>query len=121
MKKKDYIAIITIVIFVMIVFIIWKITFSESGSEVYISVDNTEVFSAGLYEDCLVEICDEKCRAISNETEYSGKGNLLIIKDGYADMLEADCRDHICVNMKSISKVGESIVCMPNKVVVSVR
>ena len=48
-------------------------------------------------------------------------GNLLIVSGGVADVVEADCRDEICVGMKPISNVGESIVCMPNGVIVSVR
>lgn len=46
--------------------------------------------------------------------------NYLIIKDGQADMMEADCPDQICVDHKAISKNKETIVCLPNKVVVEV-
>lgn len=46
--------------------------------------------------------------------------NYLRIKDGQADMIEADCPDQICVNHKTISKNRETIVCLPNKVIVEV-
>lgn len=46
--------------------------------------------------------------------------NLLIIKDGKADMLEANCPDGLCVQQAKISKNNEMIVCLPNKVVVQV-
>lgn len=49
-----------------------------------------------------------------------GKTNQLLIKDGKADMIEADCPDQICVKHKTISKNKESIVCLPNKVIVEV-
>lgn len=49
-----------------------------------------------------------------------GKTNRLVIKDGKADMIEADCPDQICVDHKSISKNKESIACLPNKVIVEV-
>lgn len=51
----------------------------------------------------------------------NGKFNLLIIKDGKADVTDASCRDKICVDHRSVNKNGESIVCLPNKVVVSVE
>lgn len=46
--------------------------------------------------------------------------NLLEIRDGKADMTDADCPDKLCVEQKAISKNGESIVCLPNQVVVTV-
>ena len=36
-------------------------------------------------------------------------------------MLEANCPDEICVHHKPISKNGETIVCLPNKVVVVIK
>ena len=36
-------------------------------------------------------------------------------------MIEADCRDQLCVNQKAISADGESIICLPNKIVVEVE
>lgn len=47
--------------------------------------------------------------------------NTLVIKGGVADMTSADCPDHLCVKQKAISKEGESIICLPNKVVVTVK
>lgn len=46
--------------------------------------------------------------------------NLLVISGGKADMTEADCPDKLCVHQKAVSKTNETIVCLPNKVVVQV-
>lgn len=46
--------------------------------------------------------------------------NLLVIKDGEADMTEADCPDKLCVHQAAISKNNEMIVCLPNEIVVQV-
>ena len=35
-------------------------------------------------------------------------------------MKDADCPDRLCVKQGSISKNGESIVCLPHKVIVTV-
>ena len=48
------------------------------------------------------------------------KYNILTIKNGVASMVEAGCPDLLCVHQKDISLKGEQIVCLPNKVVVSV-
>lgn len=46
--------------------------------------------------------------------------NVIVIKDGEVYMEEADCPDQICVHHKSISKNGESIICLPNEVYIEV-
>lgn len=50
-----------------------------------------------------------------------GSYNLLEIKNGKADITKASCPDGICVNHRAISKQGQSIVCLPNKVVVEIE
>ena len=50
-----------------------------------------------------------------------GSYNILIISDGYADVSEASCPDQICVKHNHIRYSKESIVCLPNKVVVTVE
>lgn len=46
--------------------------------------------------------------------------NIFVIRDGKADMVEADCPDQLCVHQQAISKNRETIVCLPNRVVVQV-
>lgn len=53
--------------------------------------------------------------------EINGGTNILKIRNGSADMTEADCPDKLCVNQKAISKNGESIICLPNKVTVTIE
>lgn len=55
---------------------------------------------------------------ISVETER-GK-NVVVIKDGYADIIEATCPDGLCEKQRKIDATGESLVCLPNKVTVTV-
>ncbi|MEG1612801.1 MAG: NusG domain II-containing protein [Clostridia bacterium] len=44
--------------------------------------------------------------------------NIIVIKDGQVYMSEASCESQNCVLEKSIHKVGDQIVCLPNKVIV---
>lgn len=50
-----------------------------------------------------------------------GHENEVEIKDGYADVIDANCPDKLCVNQKSIHLQGETIVCLPNKLVVEIE
>ena len=36
-------------------------------------------------------------------------------------MEDADCPDQICVNHRAISRDGESIICLPNQTIVTIR
>ncbi len=51
---------------------------------------------------------------------YDGGTNTLVIENGYAYLSDADCPDLTCVNMGKISRDGQSIICLPHKVVIEV-
>lgn len=53
--------------------------------------------------------------------QEDGAYNILVIRDGKADITEASCRDRICVNHHPAKYHGENIVCLPNKVVVTIE
>jgi len=57
---------------------------------------------------------------IARELTDSGK-NVLVIENGEASIKSATCPDKICVSHRKISKSGETIVCLPNKVVVEIE
>lgn len=46
--------------------------------------------------------------------------NTVVIENGQAFVVDADCPDKICEQMEAISKPGETIVCLPHKLVVEV-
>ena len=63
--------------------------------------------------------------SLHEEVEYrieleDGSFNLLKIKNGKVYMQEASCPDQICVNHRPINSVGETIVCLPNEIVLKV-
>lgn len=46
--------------------------------------------------------------------------NVLTIKDGKAYISEANCPDGICAETRAAQYVGETIVCLPHKVVIEI-
>ena len=60
--------------------------------------------------------------SLSEDGEYKllGGKNILVIKDGKAYMSHADCPDKTCVRTGTISKTGEQIICLPNRVYISI-
>ncbi len=47
--------------------------------------------------------------------------NTLVIRDGQADMTDADCPDKLCVKHRPIRYRHENIICLPNRIVVEVE
>ncbi len=58
--------------------------------------------------------------AIEKTYETADGVNILVIEEGKCFIKEADCYNQICVNSLPISQVGESIVCMPHKLAVTI-
>lgn len=55
------------------------------------------------------------------EISINGGTNILRIRNGKAKMIEADCPDQLCVNQRAVSADNESIICLPNKVIVEIQ
>lgn len=47
--------------------------------------------------------------------------NTIVVHDGSVSVESADCPDKICVNHASISLTGETIVCLPHKLVITIK
>lgn len=46
--------------------------------------------------------------------------NLFSVTEGIVAMESADCRDQICVRHKPISASGESVICLPHRLVIEI-
>lgn len=55
------------------------------------------------------------------EINFHGHINKVVIRDDTITMIEADCPDLLCIYQGEISKVGQSLVCLPNKVMVEIK
>ena len=45
---------------------------------------------------------------------------IIFLKDGKVKMTEASCPDHVCIRQGTIDAPGETVVCLPNKVVLEI-
>lgn len=105
MKKNDFLLLLAILVITGAFWTLYTIFGARGSGMVKVTV-NGEVFGTySLYEEREVQIYD---------------GNVLRIHDGMAEMVDADCPDQICVKHPCISKNQETIVCLPNKVIVEI-
>lgn len=105
-KKKDLWLIILVILIAGAFYLFHEITGKADAGRVTVKVDGKVTGSYSLDKNQKIEI--------------NNGSNTLLIKDGKASMLEADCPDKLCVHQRAISKYHESIICLPNKVVAEV-
>ncbi len=108
-KHRNDIILAVVMIFVAAAgFLLYKGT-QKTGSYVAVIQDGEEIQRFSLSEEVEYRIEQE-----------DGHYNLLCIKGGKAYMQSADCPDQICVNHRPVNHVGETIVCLPNELVIKV-
>lgn len=110
-KKRDLLILGTVLVLALVSFIIVRSVNSEPATRVEVTVDSdiTETYPIG--EDGDYEVVG-----------YDGTGKVYFsVSNGTVDVTSADCPNHICVNHRPISRAGESIVCLPNRVIISLR
>ena len=108
--RNDLILLGVIFLIVIIAGGIYLATRNE-GSYAVVSIDGSVYAKYKLSENITVEL------PIGQD---GNNRNVLMIEDGKVSVLEADCRDKICVNHSPISKTGETIVCLPNRMVIEI-
>lgn len=109
MKRNDLI-LAAIIIVIAAAGLIYMNISKQNGDVVVIRVDGEIYKELPLNKDTSLEI-----------KGVNGGTNQLVIKDGHADIVDASCPDKICVHQRDIENDGETIVCLPNKVVVEIE
>ena len=79
----------------------------QEGSMVLIEINNIEI---GRYP-----------LNINGEYKLNNGTNVLKIENGEAFLIYADCPDKTCVKTGKIRYVGESIICLPNKISIVIQ
>ena len=58
--------------------------------------------------------------SVDGNFPLNGGTNVLVIENGEAYLSYSNCPDHLCEGMGKIRYVGESIICLPNRVAVKI-
>ena len=109
MKKHKNDILLVLAAFVLgAAFLVYTQFFRSEGAEVVVSVDGEEQYRLPLGENNFLIIGDEE------------KYNVLVISEGEAYIEDASCPDHVCVKSGRVNLDGQTIVCLPNKVVITI-
>ena len=111
LKKTDVLMITVIIVLAVILLLIVQFGIKKPGQTAVITVDGEVVKELSLSRD-------------TGEIEiegYQGGINKIIVSEGCVYMSYADCPDELCVHTGKIQKTGETIVCLPHRVVVEIK
>ena len=110
-RRRNDILLIAVLLLISAIALVYLFFIRSGGDTVKVTVDGKVYGVYSLNEDRREEI----------KTGENGENrNLLVIKNGKAFMESASCPDGICVSHHKIFRDGESIVCLPNRVVITV-
>lgn len=107
-KHRNDILLILLVLAVAAALLIYRAASRENGSSIEVTVDGVLLMTLPLDRDASVVI---------GEGDHT---NTLVIRGGEASVTAASCPDHVCVKRGAIRFDGETIVCLPNRLVVTV-
>ncbi len=115
-SRENLTALILSAILVVIVILSFVLIFREKNDDGRVVV----VISCGktVGEYSLDDIKEEKVIKVSSGE--SGHYNIIRITGDGVCVSESDCKGHDCVRMGTISHSGETIVCLPNRLIVTI-
>ena len=108
-RRRHDILFIAVLLFLCAAAAVTMVLTRAPGDTVTVTVDGEVFGQYPLSEDRTVEI--------RTENGY----NLLVIEGGCAHVAEASCPDGICAAHRPVHFNGQSIICLPNDVVVEIR
>lgn len=82
----------------------------NSGTRVIVRIDGTVTHEFSLQEELDLWL-----------SGYEGGVNRLVIADGRASIVEADCPDKLCAHQPAIDEEGEIIVCLPHRITIEIE
>ena len=110
-KKADIILLIVLVVIGLLASV--YIAASKSGGDTVIIEQNGKLYGKySLYQDAEIDVIATD--SIRSDVHVS-------ISGGTAKVTKSGCQNQVCVRHNAINSVGESIICLPNKVVVRIE
>lgn len=110
MKKKDMIIIVCALLAALALYLVSQISLGAEASTVVVTLDGQEVLRRPLAVEDVYEIAQD-----------DGSVNRIAVEDGAVFMLEANCRDGLCIRQGKMKNTAKTIVCLPHKLVVQLH
>lgn len=106
--KKSDIVLLGVILGVALIALACIMSTRKPGAKVQISIDGKVEKTFSIDEDYEYQVTTDK------------GNNMIVIKDGIVEVTAADCPDKVCANHVPIKNAGETIICLPHKLVVEI-
>ena len=88
----------------------WSPTTNTGGDNAIVTVDGQLYGTYSLSYNQVIEVVQDEDHI-----------NYITIKDGTVSMTYSTCKNQVCVDTGAISETKDSIVCLPNKVMIEIQ
>lgn len=109
LRKADIVLFCVLLLSAGLLFAVFALRLSEPAGRVVITIDGEPYGTYSLEENSEIEI------------SQNGYHNVVRIENGTVWMESSDCHNQVCVDHAPISRSGESIICLPHKLVVRIE
>lgn len=106
-KYRLDIIFISAIIAVSLLLLLFTFILKEEGAVAVVEIDG--------------DVQGEYSLAVDGVFSLNGGTNVLVIEGGAAYLSYSSCPDHTCERTGKIRYVGETIICLPNRVSITVR
>lgn len=106
--KADIIILAFILMAALAAYVIPALLQSDEAGEVSVYQDGVLLYQYPLEAEQII--------TVSTSEGY----NLLLIGESEVRVTDADCPDQLCIRQRAISRKGESIICLPHKLVIQI-
>lgn len=117
MKRGDII-LIGVVIVAALAFMVPKWLFQNSSENLHNGENLVAVITVNGEHYKSVELTDKEQEI--KITTADGHYNLLKVHDHGIEMIDADCPDKVCLTFGFVNRNGDTIVCLPHRVLVEI-
>ena len=114
LKKLDILIVICLFIFSFTPNIIFSINnINQNTNSTYAHIE----INGDTYDDIYLNSSKEQTIEINTELG----SNTLKIENNKISIINASCRDHLCMHQEDAYKIGDSIICLPNKLIIEIK
>ena len=111
LKKRDLLILLAVFLLAAAAWLFWRATASSEQNLAVITLDGAEIRR--------IDLETEPDGVFSLQQEY-GVPVSFEVKEGAIRFVDVDCPDHICEDEGFVSLEGQTAVCMPNRVALSI-
>ena len=105
-KKMDLVIIVVLITFSFIPILIYSNVVSKNNKNLYATIK----VNGKVHTTIDLPLAFEKRLSIS--TDHGN--NTIVINGNEIKIVDADCKDALCIKQGSISKIGKTLICLPN-------